>query len=163
MPIIEDREEPLQSLKKHLPKKTHCQRIENRVAEGMPMIYVHRWRTSMGELKIIKRNDNPTTVPNCWHLSHSRCGGVSFFLSAAFEPDVFLFESGKAQTKVQRPMTCGPCPSGGATKSAPDAFGLRLRTMVCGLRSADDVVGFATAHPNGCAVCLVFRVANCFD
>lgn len=88
-----------QSLKKHLPKKTHCQRIENRVAEGMPDVYMCIDGAPVWvELKIIKRNGitlQPSQI--AWHLSHSRCGGVSFFLaSPSFEPDVFLFESGKA-------------------------------------------------------------------
>jgi len=50
------------------------------------------------ELKIIKRNGitlQPSQI--AWHLSHSRCGGVSFFLaSPAFQPDVFLFDGASA-------------------------------------------------------------------
>lgn len=88
-----------QSLKKHLPKKTHCQRIENRVSEGMPDCYmciegVPVWV----ELKIIKGNGitlQPSQI--AWHISHSRCGGVSFFLGySPTERLAFLFEGGLA-------------------------------------------------------------------
>ena len=87
------------SLKKSLPKKTHCQRIENRVSEGMPDCYlcidgVPVWV----ELKITKNNAieiQPSQI--AWHTSHSRCGGVSFFL--AYSPTeglAFLFDGGLA-------------------------------------------------------------------
>lgn len=87
------------SLRQKLPKKTHCQRIENRAGEGMPDVYlcmdgVPVW----AELKITK-NDRFTISKSqiAWHLGHSRCGGVSFFL--VHEPPtglVFLFDGGLA-------------------------------------------------------------------
>ena len=91
------------SLKKHLPKKTHSQRIENRVSEGMPDSYLCMDGVPVWvELKIIKRNGitlQPSQI--AWHLSHSRCGGISFFLaSPAFQPDVFLFDGADA-LKIQ--------------------------------------------------------------
>ena len=50
------------------------------------------------ELKIIKGNKievQPSQI--AWHTSHSRCGGVSFFLaSAPKEGLVFLFDGGSA-------------------------------------------------------------------
>ena len=86
------------SLRQKLPKKTHCQRIENRAGEGMPDVYlctdgVPVW----AELKITN-NDRFSILKSqiAWHLGHSRCGGVSFFL--LHEPssgDVFLFDGGK--------------------------------------------------------------------
>jgi hypothetical protein len=86
-------------LRQKLPKKTHCQRIENRAGEGMPDVYlcmdgVPVW----AELKITK-NDRFTISKSqiAWHLGHSRCGGVSFFL--VHEPPtglVFLFDGGSA-------------------------------------------------------------------
>lgn len=86
-------------MKKHFPKKTHSQRIENRVSEGMPDCYICMDGIPLWvELKIIK-NDRVSIRPSqiAWHLSHSRCNGVSFFL--LHEPrqgDVFLFEGGLA-------------------------------------------------------------------
>ena len=87
------------SLRQKLPKKTHCQRIENRAGEGMPDVYlcmdgVPVW----AELKITK-NDRFTISKSqiAWHLGHTRCGGVSFFL--VHEPPtglVFLFDGGLA-------------------------------------------------------------------
>jgi hypothetical protein len=91
------------SLRQHLPKKTHSQRIENRVSEGMPDCYlcidgVPIWV----ELKIIKSNRiylRPSQI--AWHTSHSRCGGVSFFLCySPTERLAFLFEGGLA-AKIQ--------------------------------------------------------------
>jgi hypothetical protein len=70
-------------LKQKLPKKTHCQRLENRVSEGMPDVYIHS-KVSISKSQI------------AWHLAHTRCGGVSFFL--LHDPssgDVILFEGGK--------------------------------------------------------------------
>ena len=102
------------------------------MAEGMPDVYMCIDGAPVWvELKIIKRNGitlQPSQI--AWHLSHSRCGGVSFFLaSTAFEPDVFLFESGKA-LEIQgaraddlRPMSIWQ----GDIKSAPDA----LRSAAC--------------------------------
>lgn len=85
-------------MKQKLPKKTHHQRLENRVSEGMPDVYmcingVVIWL----ELKIIKHSKVSVSKSQiAWHLGHSRCGGVSFFL--LHEPstgDVYLFDGGK--------------------------------------------------------------------
>ena len=82
-------------LKQNLPKKTHCERIENRSGEGMPDVYlcmdgVPVWL----ELKLTKNNRVKVSKSQiAWHCSHSRCGGVSFFL--ANDPstsDLFLFD-----------------------------------------------------------------------
>lgn len=88
-----------QSLKKHFPKKTHYQRIENRVSEGMPDCYICMDGVPIWcELKIIKDNRirlQPSQI--AWHLSHSRCGGVSFFLAyAPSEGLAFLFDGDSA-------------------------------------------------------------------
>ena len=83
------------SLKQKLPKKSHYQRIENRAGEGMPDVYmcldgVPIWL----ELKIIKSNRitvNKSQI--AWHLGHSRCNGVSFFLlHDPSKGDVLLFD-----------------------------------------------------------------------
>lgn len=85
-------------MKQKLPRKTHCQRLENRVSEGMPDVYmcmngVVIWL----ELKIIKHSKVSVSKSQiAWHLGHSRCGGVSFFL--LHEPssgDVYLFDGAK--------------------------------------------------------------------
>lgn len=85
-------------MKQKLPKKTYCQRLENRVSEGMPDVYmcmngVVIWL----ELKIIKHSKVSISKSQiAWHLAHTRCGGVSFFL--LHEPssgDVILFEGSK--------------------------------------------------------------------
>lgn len=88
------------SLKPRLPKKkTHAQRIENRVSEGMPDCYlcldgVPVWL----ELKVTKSDKVRISKSQiAWNLAHSRCNGVSFFL--VYRPkqgDAFLFEGGKA-------------------------------------------------------------------
>ena len=87
------------SLKQYLPKKSHAQRIENRVSEGMPDCYICIDGVPIWvELKIIKNNRidiRPSQI--AWHTSHSRCGGVSFILSyTASEGLAFLFEGGLA-------------------------------------------------------------------
>ena len=88
------------SLKPRLPKKkTHVQRIENRVSEGMPDCYlcldgVPVWL----ELKVTKSDKVRISKSQiAWNLAHSRCNGVSFFLVYRPEQgDAFLFEGGKA-------------------------------------------------------------------
>ena len=118
------------SLKKHLPKKTHSQRIENRVSEGMPDSYLCMDGVPVWvELKIIKRNGitlQPSQI--AWHLSHSRCGGVSFFLLRRPSSPMYFYltEHLRPRSKVRGPMTCGPSASGTVT------CGLRL--LRCGLR-----------------------------
>jgi hypothetical protein len=87
------------SFRQHLPKKSHAQRIENRVSEGMPDCYICIDGVPIWvELKIIKNNRidiRPSQI--AWHTSHSRCGGVSFILGyTPTERLAFLFEGGIA-------------------------------------------------------------------
>jgi len=86
-------------LKKSFPKKTHFQRLENRVSEGMPDCYICMNGVPLWvELKMIK-NDRAKVQKSqiAWHLAHSRCGGVSFFLlHAPLQGDVFLFDGALA-------------------------------------------------------------------
>lgn len=123
-------------LKKHLPKKTHAQRIENRVSEGMPDSYlcmdgVPVWL----ELKIIKRSGitlQPSQI--AWHLSHSRCGGVSFFLCyAPSEGLAFLFEGGSA-AQLQGSSFSDLRPAALYSGSISD-MALHLRPAACALWS----------------------------
>ena len=85
-------------MKQKLPRKTYCQRLENRVSEGMPDVYMCMDSVVIWlELKIIKHSKVSVSKSQiAWHLGHSRCGGVSFFL--LHEPssgDVFLFDGAK--------------------------------------------------------------------
>lgn len=131
-------------MKKHLPKKTHAQRIENRVSEGMPDSYICMDGIPIWcELKIIKRNGvalQPSQI--AWHLSHSRCGGVSFFL--AFAPSeglAFLFE-GSSALEIQGSRACDLRPLSiweGPVSDAPCA----LRLMA--------IKGWALPAPATCA------------
>ena len=140
------------SLRQKLPKKTHCQRIENRAGEGMPDVYlcmdgVPVW----AELKITK-NDRVTISKSqiAWHLGHSRCGGVSFFL--VHEPStglVFLFDGGLAaqlhgsRLSVLRPaaLWCGDI------GSAPCALrAVAHDRWACALRPAPEGSDAASAE-----------------
>ena len=71
-----------QSFKKTLPKKSHWNRIENRTGTGMPDVYlVMDGVACWVELKIINKNRVRIAQSQiAWHLSHARCGGLSFFL-----------------------------------------------------------------------------------
>jgi len=87
------------SLRQKLPKKSHYQRIENRVGEGMPDTYlcmdgVPIWL----ELKIIKNSRVRLSKSQiAWHLGHTRCNGVSFFLlHCPSKGDALLFDGGLA-------------------------------------------------------------------
>ena len=82
-------------MKKHLPKKTFSQRIENRSGAGVPDIYlcingVPIWL----ELKLIKNNTLDIRKSQiAWHTSHSFSNGVSFFLvKDPRTSNLFLFE-----------------------------------------------------------------------
>ena len=144
-------------MRQKLPKKTHCQRIENRAGEGMPDVYlcmdgVPVW----AELKITK-NDRFTISKSqiAWHLGHSRCGGVSFFL--VHEPPtglVFLFDGGSApelhgsRLSVLRPaaLWCGDI------GAAPCALRAAAHDRwFCALRPApgDDGAGSADEKEDG--------------
>ena len=145
------------SLRQKLPKKTHCQRIENRAGEGMPDVYlcmdgVPVW----AELKITK-NDRFTISKSqiAWHLGHTRCGGVSFFL--VHDPStrlVFLFDGGLApelhgsRLSVLRPAARWY----GDIASAPCALRLAAyESWACALRPApgDDGAGSADEKEDG--------------
>jgi len=109
-------------LKQNLPKKTHCERIENRSGEGMPDVYlcidgVPVWL----ELKIVKNGRVKVSKSQiAWHCSHSRCGGVSFFLlNDPSTSDLFLFDGAsvieisgsriddlRPASSMLRPATC---------------------------------------------------------
>ena len=137
-------------MRQKLPKKTHFQRIENRAGEGMPDVYlcmdgVPVW----AELKITK-NDRFTISKSqiAWHLGHTRCGGVSFFL--VHEPStglVFLFDGGLAaklhgsRLSVLRPAARWY----GDMGSAPCALRAAAReSWSCALRPAPDDDGPGT-------------------
>jgi hypothetical protein len=71
-----------QSFKQTLPKKSHWNRIENRTGSGMPDVYlVLDGLACWVELKVITKSRARIAQSQiAWHLSHNRCGGVSFFL-----------------------------------------------------------------------------------
>lgn len=131
------------SLRQHLPKKTHFQRIENRAGEGMPDVYlcmdgVPIW----SELKIIKNGKVSISKSQiAWHLGHTRCNGVSFFLlHCPSTGNVFLFDGGlAAKLQGSRIDDLRPAASWcGDLRSAPSA----LRTCAlarwnCDLQPAD--------------------------
>ena len=84
------------SLKQYLPKKTHVNRIENRSGSGMPDVYlVMDGVACFVELKVINKNKvKISEAQTAWHLSHARCGGVSFFLlRGARDKDALLYKS----------------------------------------------------------------------
>ena len=98
------------SLKKTLPKKTHCQRIENRVSEGMPDCYlcidgVPVWV----ELKITKNNANPRYNPHRLRGIYRIPAVVAFFFLAysPSESDCFYLTGVlQPRSKVRGSMTC---------------------------------------------------------
>ena len=133
-------------LKQNLPKKTHCERIENRSGEGMPDVYlcidgVPIWL----ELKIIKNGMVKVSKSQiAWHSSHSRCGGVRFFL--LHDPstgDLFLFDGASvieihgSRIDDLRPAALYIGDMAGLIESLrPAACDLWYRSMTCGLRPA---------------------------
>ena len=87
------------SLRQYLPKKSHAQRIENRVSEGMPDCYICIDGVPIWvELKIIKNNRIVLQKSQiAWHISYDRSNGISFFLaSSPSDRCLFLFEGRKA-------------------------------------------------------------------
>jgi hypothetical protein len=70
------------SFKQALPKKSHWNRIENRTGTGAPDVYlVMDGVACWVELKVINKNRVRISQSQiAWHLSHDRCGGLSFFL-----------------------------------------------------------------------------------
>ena len=138
------------SLKQKLPKKTHCQRIENRAGEGMPDVYlcmdgVPVWL----ELKITK-NDRVSVSKSqiAWHLAHSRCGGVSFFLvNDPSEGVLFLFDGSlAAQLQDTKVSVLRPAARWyGDMAAAPCALRLAAHeSWSCVLRPAPDGYGPGT-------------------
>ena len=150
------------SLRQKLPKKTHCQRIENRAGEGMPDVYlcmdgVPVW----AELKITK-NDRFSLSKSqiAWHLGHTRCGGVSFFL--VHEPStglVFLFDGGLAaklhgsRLSVLRPaarwygnISAAPC---ALRLAAHESWIAALGPAPCAPAPCDDGAGSTNENRDG--------------
>lgn len=133
-------------MKQNLPRKTHSERIENRSAEGMPDVYlcidgVPIWL----ELKIIKNGRVSVSKSQiAWHSSHSRCGGVGFFL--LHDPstsDLFLFDGASvieihgSRIDDLRPAALYVGDMAGLIESLrPAACDLWCRSMTCGLRPA---------------------------
>ncbi len=83
------------------------------------------------ELKIIKNNRvSLSTSQIAWHLAHTRCNGVSFFL--VHDPstgDVFLFDGGSAAmihgSRLDNLRSCDPAPAcvwAGPLRAAPAAL-----------------------------------------
>ena len=86
-------------LKLNLPKKTHFQRIENRVSSGTPDCYLcHNGLSVFVELKTTKNNRvsmRPSQI--AWNLSHSRAKGLSFILvKHLLTSNLFLFDGCQA-------------------------------------------------------------------
>jgi len=86
-------------LKKNLPPKTHYQRIENRVSNGMCDTFLcHNGRSVFVELKTTKNNKILLqTSQIAWNMSLFNAKGLSFFLvKHLLTSDLFLFEGGQA-------------------------------------------------------------------
>ena len=133
-------------MKQNLPRKTHCERIENRSGEGMPDVYlcidgVPIWL----ELKIIKNGTVKVSKSQiAWHCSHSHCNGTSFFLlHDPFTSDLFLFDGASvieisgSRIDDLRPAALYIGDMAGLIESLrPAACDLWCRSMTCGLRPA---------------------------
>ena len=133
-------------MKQNLPRKTHCERIENRSGEGMPDVYlcmdgVPIWL----ELKIIKNGIVKVSKSQiAWHCSHSHCNGTSFFLlHDPFTSDLFLFDGALvieihgSRIDDLRPAALYVGDMSGLIESLrPAACDLWCRSMACGLRPA---------------------------
>ena len=137
-------------LKQKLPKKTHFQRIENRAGEGMPDVYMCMDGVPVWvELKTTKTDRvSVSKSQTAWHLAHSRCGGVSFFLVNGPCPrSVYLFD-GSLAAELQGSKLSVLRPAArwyGDIDAAPCA--LRLAAHVswsCALRPAPDDSGAGT-------------------
>jgi penicillin-binding protein-related factor A (putative recombinase) len=86
-------------LKKNLPPKTHYQRIENRVSNGMCDTFLcHNGRSVFVELKTTKNNKILLqTSQIAWNMSLFNAKGLSFFLvKHLLTSDLFLFEGRQA-------------------------------------------------------------------
>lgn len=86
-------------MKKNLPPKTHYQRIENRVSNGMCDTFLcHNGRSVFVELKTTKNNKILLqTSQIAWNMSLFNAKGLSFFLvKHLLTSDLFLFEGRQA-------------------------------------------------------------------
>ena len=86
-------------MKKNLPPKTHYQRIENRVSNGMCDTFLcHDGKSVFVELKTTKNNHILLQRSQiAWNMSLSVSKGLSFFLvKHLLTSDLFLFEGGQA-------------------------------------------------------------------
>ena len=86
-------------MKKNLPPKTHYQRIENRISNGMSDTFLCHDGTSVFlELKTTKNNHVLLqTSQIAWNMSLFNAKGLSFFLVKHLSTsDLFLFEGRQA-------------------------------------------------------------------
>ena len=86
-------------LKKNLPPKTHYQRIENRVSNGMCDTFLcHNGKSVFIELKTTKNNSILLQKSQiAWNMSLFHSKGLSFFLvKHLLTSDLFLFGGGQA-------------------------------------------------------------------
>jgi len=86
-------------LKKNLPPKTHYQRIENRVSNGMCDTFLcHNGISVFVELKTTKNNHILLQRSQiAWNMSLFNSKGLSFFLvKHLLTSDLFLFEGSQA-------------------------------------------------------------------
>ena len=86
-------------LKKNLPPKTHYQRIENRVSNGMCDTFLcHNGKSVFIELKTTKNNSILLQKSQiAWNMSLFYSKGLSFFLvKHLLTSDLFLFGGGQA-------------------------------------------------------------------
>ena len=86
-------------MKKNLPPKTHYQRIENRVSNGMCDTFLcHNGKSVFVELKTTKNNKILLqTSQIAWNMSLFNAKGLSFFLAKhLLTSDLFLFEGRQA-------------------------------------------------------------------
>lgn len=86
-------------MKKNLPPKTHYQRIENRVSNGMCDTFLcHNGKSVFVELKTTKNNKILLqTSQIAWNMSLFNAKGLSFFLvKHLLTSDLFLFEGRQA-------------------------------------------------------------------
>ena len=86
-------------MKKNLPPKTHYQRIENRVSNGMCDTFLcHDGKSVFVELKTTKNNHVLLQRSQiAWNMSLFTSKGLSFFLvKHLLTSDLFLFGGGQA-------------------------------------------------------------------
>ena len=92
-------------LKKNLPPKTHYQRIENRVSNGMCDTFLcHNGKSVFIELKTTKNNSILLQKSQiAWNMSLFYSKGLSFFLvKHLLTSDLFLFGGGQAIELVEK-------------------------------------------------------------